>query len=161
MNITALKETAKQMVLAGKGILAADESAGTCKKRFDSVNVPCTEDNRRDYRQTLFTTAGLEQYISGVILHDETIRQKSTEGKMLAEILSEKGIMPGIKVDGGTKDLALHGEEKITEGLDGLRARPLCGALPGSRYRADDRAGSLDRRRTCPRTMLRDNGNNA
>jgi len=123
MNITALKETAKQMVLAGKGILAADESAGTCKKRFDSVNVPCTEDNRRDYRQTLFTTAGLEQYISGVILHDETIRQKSTEGKMLAEILSEKGIMPGIKVDGGTKDLALHGEEKITEGLDGLRER--------------------------------------
>src|SRR3990167_2545075 len=125
MNITALNETAKQMVLAGKGILAADESAGTCKKRFDSVNVPCTEDNRRAYRQTLFTTPGLEQYISGVILHDETLRQKSTEGKMLAEILSEKGIMPGIKVDGGTKNLALHGEEKITEGLDGLRERLL------------------------------------
>lgn len=123
MDINILKATAKAMVAPGKGILAADESAGTCKKRFDSVNVPCTEDNRRDYRQTLFTTAGLEQYISGVILHDETIRQKSTGGKMLAEILSEKGIMPGIKVDGGPKNLALHGEEKITEGLDGLRER--------------------------------------
>jgi len=123
MDLDILKQTAKAMVAPGKGILAADESAGTCKKRFDSVNVPCTEDNRRDYRQTLFTTAGLEQYISGVILHDETIRQKSTDGKMLAEILSEKGIMPGIKVDGGTKNLALHGEEKITEGLDGLRER--------------------------------------
>jgi len=123
MDINILKQTGERMVAPGKGILAADESAVTCKKRFDSVGVECTEDNRRAYRQTLFTAEGLEQYISGVILHDETIRQKGDTGKRLAEILAEKGILPGIKVDGGPKNLALHGEEKITEGLDGLRER--------------------------------------
>ena len=111
------------MVAGGKGILAADESAVTCKKRFDSVNVECTEDNRRAYRQTLFTAEGLEQYISGVILHDETIRQKDDSGTPFPELLAKKGIMPGIKVDGGPKNLALHDGEKITEGLDGLRER--------------------------------------
>src|SRR3989344_706055 len=125
MDINILKQTGERMVAPGKGILAADESAVTCKKRFDSVGVECTEDNRRAYRQTLFTAEGLEQYISGVILHDETIRQKGDTGKRLAEILAEKGILPGIKVDGGPKNLALHGEEKITEGLDGLRERLL------------------------------------
>ena len=111
------------MVAGGKGILAADESAVTCKKRFDSVNVECTEDNRRAYRQTLFTAEGLEQYISGVILHDETIRQKDDSGTPFPTLLAKKGIMPGIKVDGGPKNLALHDGEKITEGLDGLRER--------------------------------------
>ena len=181
------------MVAEGKGILAADESAVTCKKRFDSVNVECTEDNRRAYRQTLFTAVGLEAYISGVILHDETIRQKGADGKRLAEILSEKGILPGIKVDGGLKNLALHGEEKnhrrsrrparttcriqnarrkirqvarshhyrreYTVGSvrerQCARARPLRGAVSGGGYRADDRAGGLDRGRPHARRVLR------
>ena len=125
MDIDILKQTAEQMVAGGKGILAADESAVTCKKRFDSVGVECTEDNRRAYRQTLFTAVGLEQYISGVILHDETIRQQDGNGTPFPTLLAKKGIMPGIKVDGGPKNLALHGEEKVTEGLDGLRERLL------------------------------------
>jgi len=111
------------MVAAGKGIIAADESASTCQKRFDSVGIECTEENRRLYRGTLFETAGLEQYISGVILYDETIRQKANDGTPFAELLAKKGIMPGIKVDAGAKDLALHPGEKVTEGLDGLRER--------------------------------------
>lgn len=118
-----LKQTAKAMVAAGKGIIAADESASTCQKRFDSVGIECTEENRRLYRGTLFETAGLEQYISGVILYDETIRQKANDGTPFAELLAKKGIMPGIKVDAGAKDLALHPGEKVTEGLDGLRER--------------------------------------
>ena len=123
MDIHTLKQTAKQMVEGGKGIIAADESSGTCKKRFDAVGVECTEDNRRLYRQILFTTPDLEQYVSGVILYDETIRQKSDDGTPLAEVLAKKGILPGIKVDAGAKDLALHPDEKVTEGLDGLRER--------------------------------------
>jgi fructose-bisphosphate aldolase class I len=123
MDTTTLKKVAKQMVAPGKGIIAADESAGTCQKRFDAVGVPCTEENRRVYRQTLMTAPGLEEYVSGVILYDETIRQESDDGEDFAEVLSKKGILPGIKVDGGTKNLALHGEEKVTEGLDGLRER--------------------------------------
>lgn len=123
MNSSTLKAVAKQMVAPGKGIIAADESAGTCQKRFDSVGVPCTEENRRVYRQTLMTTPGLEEYVSGVILYDETIRQESDSGEGFADVLVKKGILPGIKVDGGPKNLALHGEEKVTEGLDGLRER--------------------------------------
>src|SRR3990167_2701877 len=123
MDIHTLKQTAKQMVEGGKGIIAADESSGTCKKRFDAVGVECTEENRRLYRQILFTTPDLEQYVSGVILYDETIRQKSDDGTPLAEVLAKKGILPGIKVDAGAKDLALHPDEKVTEGLDGLRER--------------------------------------
>lgn len=123
MNIEVLKATAKQMVAPGKGIIAADESDSTCKKRFDAVGVECTEENRRLYRTTLFETTGLEQYISGVILYDETIRQKGSGGLLVPEILSKKGILPGIKVDAGAKDMALHPGEKITEGLDGLRER--------------------------------------
>src|SRR3989338_8026447 len=123
MNIDTLKTIAKQMVAPGKGIIAADESAGTCQKRFDSVGVECNEENRRLYRQTLFTAPGLEEYISGVILYDETIRQKADDGTPFAELLAKKGILPGIKVDAGAKELALHEGEKVTEGLDGLRER--------------------------------------
>ena len=123
MNASTLKTVAKQMVAPGKGIIAADESAGTCQKRFDAVGVSCTEDNRRAYRQTLFSAPELEQYVSGVILYDETIRQESDDGEAFADLLVKKGILPGIKVDGGPKNLALHGDEKVTEGLDGLRER--------------------------------------
>src|SRR3989344_474068 len=123
MDIELLKKTAKQMVAAGKGIIAADESSGTCQKRFDAVGVPCTEENRRAYRQTLLTADGLEQYISGVILYDETIRQETDDGEAVAAVLEKKGILPGIKVDTGAKELALHPGEKVTEGLDGLRER--------------------------------------
>ena len=134
MNIETLKKTAKQMVAPGKGIIAADESATTCKKRFDSVGVECTEENRRAYRVAMFETPGLEQYVSGVILYDETIRQKGTEGWPVPKILSERGILPGIKVDTGAKDLALHPDEKITEGLDGLRERLLEYKTLGARF---------------------------
>lgn len=123
MDLNVLKNTAKQMVAPGKGILAADESATTCKKRFDSVGVECTEETRRQYRQILFTADGVEQYLSGVILYDETIRQKMDDGTPIPEYLAKKGILPGIKVDTGAKDMALHAEEKVTEGLDGLRER--------------------------------------
>src|SRR3989344_8858037 len=123
MNIENLIRTAKTMVAQGKGIIAADESAATCKKRFDSVGVECTEETRRAYRTMLFETPGLEQYVSGVILYDETIRQKGSDGTAVPEILSKKGILPGIKVDGGLEELALHPGEKVTEGLDGLRER--------------------------------------
>ena len=123
MNIDTLKQTAKQMVAPGRGLIAADESAGTCKKRFDAVGVECTEENRRLYRTALFETPGLEQYVSGVILYDETIRQKGSDGTPVPEILSKKGILSGIKVDGGLDELALHPGEKVTKGPDGLRER--------------------------------------
>lgn len=118
-----LRETAQAMVASGKGLLAADESNPTCAKRFASVGVENTEENRRQYRQLLLTTPGVEQYLSGVILFDETIRQKDDDGKSFVEHLQAEGIIPGIKVDKGAKDLALHEGEKVTEGLDGLRDR--------------------------------------
>ncbi|MDZ4227551.1 MAG: class I fructose-bisphosphate aldolase [Patescibacteria group bacterium] len=123
MDTKNLKKTAQQMVANGKGIIAADESAGTCQKRFDSVGVPCTEDNRRAYRETIIAAPGLEEYVSGIILFDETIRQETTDGERFSDILAKKGILPGIKVDMGAKELALHAGEKVTEGLDGLRER--------------------------------------
>ena len=119
-----LENIAKQMVTPGKGILAADESSGTIKKRFDTINVESTEENRRDYREILFQTKNaMENYISGVILFDETIRQKSKNGPTLVEVISKAGSLPGIKVDTGAKDLAFNSNEKVTEGLDGLRER--------------------------------------
>ena len=118
-----LHETADALVAAGKGILAADESDGTIKKRFDSIGLESTEDHRRAYREMLFTTPGAEEYISGVILFDETIRQSASDGTPFPELLASKGIIPGIKVDKGAKALALAAGETITEGLDGLRAR--------------------------------------
>ena len=125
MTVTApeLELTARALVAPGKGILAADESDGTIKKRFDSIDVESTEDNRRAYRELLFTTEGVEDYISGVILYDETIRQQAADGTPFPELLASKGIIPGIKVDLGAKPLALTNEETITEGLDGLRGR--------------------------------------
>jgi fructose-bisphosphate aldolase class I len=123
MDRQLLSRTAAAMVARGKGILAADESTGTCESRFRSVGVECTEENRRAWRGLLFTTAGIEQFVSGVILYDETIRQKTSDGVPFAEYLAKKGIVPGIKVDTGAKALALCPGEKVTEGLDGLRER--------------------------------------
>ena len=118
-----LEDVARALVAPGKGILAADESGGTIEKRFKSIDVPSTEQNRRDYREMLFRTQGAEQFISGVILYDETIRQQAADGTPLAKLLHDKGIIPGIKVDEGAKQLAGSPAEKITEGLDGLRGR--------------------------------------
>jgi fructose-bisphosphate aldolase class I len=123
MDLRELNTTAQALVAEGKGILAADESSGTIKKRFDSIEVESTEDNRRAYRQLLFTAEGAEDYISGVILFDETIRQSTDDGTAFTELLESKGIIPGIKVDAGAKPLALTDSETITEGLDGLRDR--------------------------------------
>jgi fructose-bisphosphate aldolase class I len=123
MDVKLMTETARAMVAPGKGLLAADESAGTCKKRFDSVNVECNEENRRVYREMLFTTPHIAEYVSGVILFDETLRQKTKDGTPMAEYLKKNGILPGIKVDAGAQDMALHPGEKVSEGLDGLRAR--------------------------------------
>jgi fructose-bisphosphate aldolase, class I len=118
-----LSETARALVANGKGILAADESGGTIAKRFDAVGVESTEENRRAYRDLLFTAPGAEQWISGVILFDETIRQSSADGTPFPKLLEAKGIIPGIKVDKGARPLALAPGETITEGLDGLRER--------------------------------------
>src|SRR5919198_4647254 len=123
MDVQQLESTAKAIVADGKGILAADESDGTIKKRFDWLGVESTEENRRAYRELLFTTEGVEEYISGVILYDETIRQSSSDGTPFPKLLDSKGIIPGIKVDLGAKPLALAEGETITEGLDGLRER--------------------------------------
>jgi fructose-bisphosphate aldolase class I len=123
MDIATLNETARALVAEGKGILAADESSGTIKKRFDSIGVESTEENRRGYRDLLFTTEGAEEHISGVILFDETIRQSSSDGTPFPKLLESKGIIPGIKVDTGAKPLALTDGETVTEGLDGLRER--------------------------------------
>ena len=121
--MTHLKDTARALVAPGKGILAADESTSTIKKRFDSIGLESTEDNRRAYRDLLFTTERAEQYISGVILFDETIRQQSLDGTPFPKLLEQKGVIPGIKVDIGAKPLANAAGETVTEGLDGLRDR--------------------------------------
>jgi len=123
MTTYQLSSIAQSLVHAGKGILAADESSPTIKKRFDRINVPSTEENRRSYREMLFTTPGIEEFISGVILFDETMRQNASDGTPLPKVLSNKGIIPGIKVDKGAKAFAGFPGEKVTEGLDGLRDR--------------------------------------
>lgn len=123
MDRGRLEQIANQMVAPGKGILAADESSGTIKKRLNGIHVESTEDNRRAYRGLLFTTPGVEEYISGVILFDETIRQKTDQGIPFPEHLHNRGILPGIKVDEGKIDLPGFPGEKITEGLDGLKDR--------------------------------------
>lgn len=123
MNKGKLASIAKKLVAPGKGILAADESTPTIKKRLDSINVESTEKTRRDYRGMLFATRGIEQFISGVILFDETIRQGAGDGTPFPKLLAKRGIIPGIKVDKGAKDLASFPKEKVTEGLDGLRER--------------------------------------
>jgi len=123
MDIQQLQSTAEALVAEGKGILAADESTGTIKKRLDSIGVESTEETRRAYRELLFTTEGAEEFISGVIFFDETIRQSTSDGTPFPKLLESKGIIPGIKVDMGAKPLALTDGETITEGLDGLRGR--------------------------------------
>lgn len=123
MNLQVLNDTARALVAPGKGILAADESTGTIEKRFKAIGVENTEANRRDYRELMFTAPKVEKHISGVILFDETIRQKSAKGVMLSEILTKRGIIPGIKVDKGTIAMPLSPAEKVTEGLDGLGKR--------------------------------------
>ncbi len=123
MNTTELEATVRAMTARGKGLLAADESSGTIKKRFDSIGLESTETNRRDYRQMLFTTDGLEQGVSGVILYDETLRQSTDDGRTLAGILQAKGIVPGIKVDKGVQPLFGTDGETVTQGIDDLAKR--------------------------------------
>ncbi|MGZ9272328.1 MAG: class I fructose-bisphosphate aldolase [Candidatus Binatia bacterium] len=123
MSKQELESVAQAMVAKGKGILAADESMGTIKRRFDSIKIDSNENNRRAYREMLFTTKGLEEAVSGVILFDETLRTAASDGTAFSELLSKKGIMPGIKVDKGPVDIPGFPGETVTEGLDGLRAR--------------------------------------
>ncbi len=123
MSKQELEAVAQAMVAKGKGILAADESMGTIKRRFDSIKIDSNENNRRAYRELLFTTKGLEEAISGVILFDETIRTSASDGTPFPQVLSKKGIMPGIKVDKGPVEIPGFPGETVTEGLDGLRAR--------------------------------------
>jgi len=123
MSNLELVKTAQAMVAEGRGILAIDESTGTCQKRFDSIGVACTEENRRAYRDMLLTTPGLGDHISGAILFDETIRQATADGVPFTKVMNEAGVLPGIKVDAGAHPLAGHPGEKVTEGLDGLRGR--------------------------------------
>jgi len=134
MDHALLSRTAAAMVARGKGILAADESSGTCEARFKTINTPCTEESRRAYRGLLFTTPGAEKFISGVILFDETTRQKTGNGVLFPDYLAKKGILPGIKVDTGAKSLALCSGEKVTEGLDGLRERLAAYFKLGARF---------------------------
>jgi len=123
MNIKTLNQIAVKMVADSKGILAMDESHGTCKKRFDTLNIDTNEENRRSYRDMLVSTDSLSDYVSGAILFDETIRQKTTSGKKFPDYLNEIGIITGIKVDTGAKPFSCHRNEKITEGLDNLPQR--------------------------------------
>src|SRR5438034_9734996 len=123
MNITHLERTAEDLVAEGKGILAADETPETLTKRFAQLKIDSTRDSRRVYREMLFATPDVAEFISGVIMQDETIRQKSSTGTSLAEVLMRNRIIPGIKVDTGAKGLAGRPGERITEGLDGLRDR--------------------------------------
>jgi fructose-bisphosphate aldolase, class I len=124
MNLAELNRVADAMVVPGRGILAADESSGTIKKRFDAIGIESTADSRRDYRELLFrSTEAMSKYISGVILYDETIRQNAKDGTPLVKLIEKTGALPGIKVDKGTKSLPFSPGEVITEGLDGLRER--------------------------------------
>ena len=121
--MSELAQTAGALVATGKGILAADESTGTIEKRFKSIDVESTEENRRAYREMLFTTPGMGEFVSGVILYDETLRQSASDGTPFTQVLGRQGVIPGIKVDTGAKDLAGAPGELVTEGLDGLRGR--------------------------------------
>jgi len=123
MNLQTMTNTARELVAGDKGLLAMDESTATCNKRFASLDIPQTEEARRAYRELIVTTPGLAESISGAILYDETIRQSKKDGTPLLSVLIDAGIIPGIKVDAGAKDMAGHPGEKISEGLDGLRGR--------------------------------------
>ncbi len=134
MDVKKLIATAQAIVAPGKGILAADESGGTIKRRFDTINAESTEENRRNYRELLFRTEGASEYISGIILFDETIRQDGADGTPLVKVLTDQGIIPGIKVDKGTQPLPEAPTELVTEGLDGLRDRLKEYAELGARF---------------------------
>jgi len=134
MNAQQLRDTAAALVAGDKGLLAMDESNPTCNKRFAKLGIPLTEETRRAYRELIVTTPGLGQSISGAILYDETIRQQKKDGTPFAKALADAGIIPGIKVDLGAKDLAGHPGEKITEGLDGLRERLAEYSQMGARF---------------------------
>ncbi len=123
MNVQELQKTARELVAPGKGILAADESFGTIGKRFEAVGIESSEESRRQYREMLFTTEGIGEFLSGVILFDETLRQKASDGTPLPEVLKNQGVIPGIKVDKSTVNLPLSPDEKFTQGLDGLGDR--------------------------------------
>ncbi|MDQ3792224.1 MAG: fructose-bisphosphate aldolase class I [Actinomycetota bacterium] len=123
MNLQELEKTARQLVAPGKGILAADESFGTIGKRFEAVGIETSEESRRAYREMLFTTPEIGEYLSGVILFDETLRQEASDGRRLSQVLEDQGIIPGIKVDKSTVNMPLSPNEKFTQGLDGLHDR--------------------------------------
>ena len=161
MTTTSLEATAQALVGKGKGILAADETVSTITKRLGALTIDSTPDSRRDYREMFLTTPGIADFISGVILQDETIHQRSSQGTPLVEVLAEQGILPGIKVDSGAKPLAGAPGERITEGLDGLRDRLKAYREIGARF-AKWRAVICDRRRlaerevrSCQRTRAR------
>jgi fructose-bisphosphate aldolase class I len=134
MKTQELIATTKAMVAEGKGLLAMDESTPTCNQRFEKVGIPQTEEARRSYRELIVTTPGLSEFISGVILYDETIHQSGKDGTPLVKVITDTGIIPGIKVDAGAKDMAAHPGEKITEGLDGLRDRLIEYFQMGARF---------------------------
>ncbi len=134
MNAQPLIDTARLLIAGDKGLLAMDESNPTCNKRFAQLGIPQTEDARRAYRELIVTTPGLGECISGAILYDETIRQKKKDGTPFVKAIADAGIIPGIKVDTGAKDLAAHPAEKITEGLDGLRERLAEYSKMGARF---------------------------
>jgi len=134
MSAQVLAATAKAMVAEGKGLLAMDESNPTCNRRFEKVGIPQTEEARRSYREMILTTPGLGEFISGAILYDETIRQSRKDGTPFVKVITDGGIIPGIKVDTGAKDMAAHPGEKITEGLDGLRDRLAEYSRMGARF---------------------------
>ena len=134
MNMQDLIDTAKALVAGDKGLLAIDESNPTCNKRFAKLGIPQTEEARRAYREMLVTTPGLSECISGLILYDETIRQQKVDGTPFVKAITAAGIIPGIKVDTGAKDMAGHPGEKLTEGLDGLRSRLTEYSQMGARF---------------------------
>ena len=147
MNLAELNKVAEAMVAPGRGILAADESSGTIKKRFDAIGAECTEDSRRDYREMLFrANEAMSKGISGVILYDETIRQKGKDGTPLVKVIEKAGSLPGIKVDKGLQPLPFSPGEVITEGLDGLRQR-LVEYLDRSGGRFQQPGGNIEQRR--------------
>src|ERR1039457_614990 len=134
MNAQQLMDTARALVAGDKGLLAMDESTPTCNKRFAKLGIPQTVDARRAYRELIVTTPGLGESISGAILYDETIRQRKKDGTSFVKAITDAGIIPGIKVDTGAKDMAGHPGEKITEGLDGLRGRLAEYSRMGARF---------------------------
>ena len=134
MGAQVLITTAKAIIAEGKGLLAMDESNPTCNRRFEKVGIPQTEEARRSYREMILTTPGLGEFISGAILYDETIRQSRKDGTPFIKVITNAGIIPGIKVDTGEKDMAAHSGEKITEGLDGLRDRLAEYSRMGARF---------------------------